>query len=167
MARRRFSRGGGAVRRLTAWDVGIQTTGGGAAQMISSSSAVLFGTGATPTHDGITMIRIRGEFNMRLTSAGGASEGFHGAIGLAKAPSAAFLAGIASLPTPITEDAWDGWFYHQYINLFAMSAGITEDSSWQRITVDVKAMRKLPEDEVLYGAIELTEVGVAVMAFNF
>ena len=85
--------------------------------------------------------------------------------------AAAFAVGATAVPTPITEEAWDGWFYHRYFSILGSgaiaTAPINSRSGAVRIEVDSKAMRKLEVDMVLYAALEVTEVGVASMEFSF
>ena len=67
------------------------------------------------------LIRTRGEFLIFLHSATALAHGYHGAFGIAKATTVAITAGAASVPTPITEENWDGWLYHRYFSV--LSAG--------------------------------------------
>jgi len=161
----RVSRG---ARRKVGWSFGPSSGTNGSAQAISASGAVIFGTAAAAQNDGLTVVRLRGVFAARITASSGASAGFFGAIGIAKATAAAIAAGVASVPTPMTEGGWDGWLYHHFIHVFAQSATLGDsDQEVLRLIVDSKAMRKLSIDESLYGALEVTEVGTASMDVNF
>ena len=164
---RRIVRSAPGARRKVGWSPGVASGANGSVQQIVSSSSVIFGTALAAQQDGLTVVRLRGVFVARLTTISGASAGFFGAIGIAKASSAAIAAGIASVPTPITEIGWDGWLYHTFIQLHGQTA-TAGDSVMDsvRIEVDSKAMRKLNNEESFYGAIEVTEVGTCVMDFN-
>ena len=116
--------------------------------------------------DGFTMVRLRGYFSARLTAAAAVSDGYFGAFGIGKCILAAFTAGVSAVPTPITEESWDGWIYHKYFSIFSQSAGITEDSAWWMQDIDSKAMRKLTIEDVIYVVFELNEVGTAVIDYN-
>jgi len=161
-------------RRQTAWEVG---TGKVAVTTISTSTTGFLGSAIEPTTDGITVIRQRGEFNAWLSAAASALDGFSGAWGIGYASSAAILAGIGSVPTPIAEQASDQWLYHQYFSIKSAGVidgtvsndtdGINATSAALRTVVDCKAMRRLPVDFGLYAAFEMTETGAATMHMHW
>ena len=175
--RSRYLRSG--ERHRSSWEVGPETAAGGQPQQISSTSASLAATAVQATEDGQTLIRTRGELLIGLETATAAWDGFHGAFGIGKATAAAVLAGAASVPTPISEEAWDGWLYHRYFSIFsggpiAVATAAQEANQHNptmaavRIEVDSKAMRKFDVDEALYAAIEMVEFGTgAVMRWTF
>ena len=165
-----------SVVHRSSWEVGPETSGGGGPQAFSGTGAILAGTAVQAAVDGLTLIRTRGEFLMYLLSATAAGDGFHGAIGIAKATTAAIVAGAASVPTPITEEAWDGWLYHRYVSLIApgpMAVATAAQETLQhanvtaaiRIELDSKAMRKQSVDEGFYFAVEFTAHGTAAAEF--
>ena len=174
------SRGGLRVQttrrpnRLTGWDIG---PGGTSSVSVSSSSSVFLGSFVFPSQDGFTVIRTRGEFLALLTSAAGQDNGFTGAFGIGKATTQAISAGAASVPTPITEEEWDGWLYHRYFSLTASSIidgsaaadhdFINVNTAMLRLEVDSKAMRKLATEDGLFAIIEVVESGTAVMLVHF
>ena len=165
MAARRFHTRG--VRRSTAWFGGPSSGIDGAAQATGGPGSLLMTTGAAAGVDGLTLVRTRGELLIRLTAASAISEGFFGAFGIGVVTVAAFTAGAASVPTPVTEETWDGWLYHTYWQCISQSAGVIENSSWYRKTIDSKAMRKLAVDEIIFAVVEFTEVGTSGVSFNF
>ena len=128
----------------------------------------------------LTLIRTRGEVMMRVTTADAEGSGFHGAFGIAIANANAFtVGGIASLLTPLADDDWDGWFFHRYFALFSggpLAGAASQDvdevnpvAAALRFEVDSKAMRKMTDEEVIYAAIDVVEVGTTVAmgwAFN-
>ena len=153
-------------RRKTAWSIGPGGTGAGP---IASSSAAFVGGGTQPTVDALTVVRLRGELLLSLVSAVNPLDGFRGAFGVGIVSLPAFTAGIASVPTPITEEGDENWLYHRYFTLFTGDG--TEANffgpSFARIEVDSKAMRMAGVDKVFYAAIEVVEVGSAVMDVSF
>ncbi len=165
-------------RHRPTWGVGPQTNNIGGPQALSSTIAQLGTTISTPAIDALTLIRTRGEFVGWLTAATAGSDGFHGAMGIAKATTAALVAGVASVPTPLTEDAWEGWLYHRY---FALLAGgtiasataaqqadqVNPTSASIRLEVDSKAMRKINTDESFFVVTEVVEHGTASMQWTF
>ena len=161
-------------RRARSWGIG---PGNLVVTQLSTSVAVLVGDAISPTSDGITIARIRGELTMWLSQATNANNGFIGAFGIGKATAAVFTAGAPSVPSPITEEGWDGWLYHRYFNLKSNSiigtGAASQDSiansttAAMRVDIDVRAMRKLVVEDVIYAAVEVTELGSAIMQLGF
>jgi len=154
----------GSLRRNKGWEEG---PGGTAITTITTSSSVFLGQAVQPTQDGLTLLRTRGLLSAYLT-AGGAGEGFQGAYGIGKATAAAVTAGIASVPTPITEQQWDGWLYWTPISVHQQSAFQATGHTFQLADqLDSKAMRKIAQEEAFYMAIEVVEIGTASMDVFF
>jgi len=86
-----------------------------------------------------------------------ASELFVGAYGMQVVTEQAAAAGIASVPTPISETDADFFVYQPVIDsfLFADATGIVEPSGIQ-YSIDSKAMRKVGINEDLSTTIEST-----------
>ena len=165
-------------RRKTSWAIGPNTGAAGEGQQISASSTVLATTGSQFGSDGLTMIRTRGELLLVLTAATAAQDGFHGAFGLGLVTAQAFTAGAASLPSPLDEKDWDGWYYHRFYSCIAGGtvAGATTSSQRNqvnataaaiRIEVDSKAMRKGSTDMITFAALQSVEIGGATMRFMY
>ncbi len=172
---RTFARG---QRRKTSWALGPKSSTSGGQTSVSASVAQLGGIGASAALDGITVVRIRGEFVFQLLTASALQEGFHGAFGIGLARSPAFTAGIASLPTPITDEFQDNWLYHRYFSCIAnggiSAAGVSLSAGQQdatsaalRVEVDSKAMRKMNIGDVIYCSVEVIEAGSATGAWAF
>ncbi len=151
MARRRFvaARRQGP-RRLTEW--------GGSAD-IDNSAIVAAGT-AVLTQDftqavlaavvPATIVRVRGEIWVASDQASASEEPF-GALGFAVVKEQARVAGVASVPSPITDETDDSWFVLQFIQaFFATGQGVT----WQRYAFDSRAMRKLADGDALVMVVE-------------
>ena len=160
-------------RRETDWGLGPGSTD---ATPLAGSGSALLGTGISAAGDKLTVVRIRGELLMYLDLITAATDGFVGAFGIGKASLAAFTAGAASVPTPLTEEQWDGWMYHQYFALAGPIIGTTANNAIGNITglsgairtvIDVKAMRKLDASDVIYAAVEVVEKGTANMEVYF
>ncbi len=118
--------------------------------------------------DGLTLIRTRGLVSLYLETVSAINSGMSGAIGMAVVTTAAVAAGVASVPSPITEDSWDGWFWHQFFDVRAITATIADGANagsvFARFVVDSKAMRKVAEDESLIYVIEVgAESGAATL----
>ena len=166
-------------RRKTSWNIGPQSGVDGASIQIAASQATLLNGGAAVLAEGTTLVRTRGEFTAYLKTVAAGGDGFHGAFGIGVATGAAFTAGVASLPTPLTEETWDGWLYHRYFGIFAGGPvaaataqqqldAVAPTSGALRIEVDSKAMRKLQVDMTIFAVIEVVELGAASqMEFSF
>ena len=99
------------------------------------------------------------------------------AFGIGIVTKPAFDIGVTAVPGPIDEMDWDGWLYHRFINVFASAAiagGASADhdiaesvSSAVRFEVDSKAMRKLDDEEILFGVLQFFESGVVTSQFSF
>jgi len=159
-------------RRKTSWEIGSQSGVDGAPRTIAGSAIQVGTTGVSSLSDGLTLIRTRGEVNMLLTSIDALGNGFHGAFGLGIVNENAFSAGVGSMLSALTDEDWDGWFFHRYFSLIAggpIAAATAAQEALQnsatstalRLEVDSKAMRKLGEQEVIYASMEVVLVGGA------
>jgi len=144
---------------------------------ITATSTTFLGSAVTPTQDGLTAIRIRGQLLFTLTVSAAVNEGFAGAFGIGLATLAAVTVGATAVPTPRIEADWDGWLYHQF---FALRSGGAIDGSVSgdhditnaasavlRIDVDTKAMRKLREEDSIYAIVDVVESGTCQMSADF
>ena len=167
-----------APRRSTAWGVGPSTGADGESRAASSSSSLLANTGVVPAIEGLTLVRIRGDLSVFLTTAGSAADGFNGAFGIGIATTRAFTSGVGALPIPLTNDEDEDWLYHRYFSLFAggpiavataaqQADQVNATSAAARFEVDSKAMRKWAAGHTLYAALEVIETGVATMEWAF
>ena len=168
---RRFA---SSLSRKTAWDKG---PGSVTSQTTSASGQVVLGLGLSSLLDGQTVVRIRGEFIAYLTAATALGDGYSGAFGIGMSTQNAFTdIGITALMHPLDDSDWDGWMYHLFFSCKAAgpivqaAVALSTDNSLissVRVAVDTKAMRKFDEDMVLFAAIDVDEVGTAVMESQF
>ena len=126
----------------------------------------MYSTGAQATTDGLTILRTRGYVDFAINSNNAIGDGYRGAVGLCIVSENAFNAGIGSVPTPITDLAWDGWFWYQFFNLMTNNAtagdlGENAVASYVRFVIDAKAMRKIKDTDVIIAVLEVTEVGTS------
>ena len=75
------------------------------------------------------------------------------------------------MPTPFTEADWDGWLWHEFFDVRALTAtiadGVNAFSAVSRVVIDSKAMRKGWDDKVtLVGVTEVVEGGTASMELH-
>jgi len=154
-------------RRKTAWGVGPSSDN----LVITSTTSALWTQGVVLNlSDAATLVRTRGEYLLRLTTSAAITDGFLVGLGIGVVTSAAFNAGVASVPTPITEESWDGWLWHKFVNLFPVTTTIADGANALAVAargeIDSKAMRKINQDMTVFGAIETIEVGVATVRFG-
>ena len=93
-----------SARRQTAWGSGPGSDSTGGAQQITGVTGTLWGVFNTPSVEGLTLIRVRGMIELRLSTITAAGDGFSGAIGLGIADNRAINAGVASVPLPFSGD---------------------------------------------------------------
>ena len=154
------------VRRKTAWSTGPSSNDD--PQAITGSGPGLVTIGVQPLIEGLTIARIRGYLYVTQAAGTSAGDGFVGAFGLCVVTDAAFTAGVAAVPTPITEAGWDGWMYHTMLAVQFRGTAVGDGpASYISREVDVKAMRKNNVDEILIGVFEFTETGTATMELYF
>ena len=164
MARRRGFQPRTGARRKTAWTVGPQEVD----RTLTSSTAVIWSAGVILTNEPeVTIVRTRGIITATLEVVAAIGDGFFGAVGIGVVTSAAFTAGVASVPTPLTEEQWDGWLFHTYFDVRSVTAtigdGVNAVGAVVRIPIDSKAMRIFTEDMTLIGVTEVVESGASNM----
>ena len=144
--RSRFPR---SVKRATTWvqaAVMAETSIGAAStkvllQRLTAASIAIIGA---PT----TVVRTRGNLIVRSDQII-ATEIQNGAFGMAVVSEEAAVAGAASIPGPVSEASWDGWFlWFSVQNVFSFTSGVGTDSQGGRLfEFDSKAMRKVEDNE--------------------
>ena len=161
--RRQFTRN--VARRTTDWGFGPDLID----QALSASGKIL-GTTALTIGIQATVVRLRGVFDVFLTSAASIGDGFIGAVGVCLVNSDAFAAGVGSVPGPLTDSNWDAWFYHRFFSLHALTAtladGVNGVAAHERFQIDSKAMRKWDPAETLTMVVDVVERGAAAMRIN-
>ena len=139
---------------------------------LSAVGATLWGIGQTVIQDGGTVVRIRGEALLWISSASAALDGFQSyGMGICKVSDSAFLFGVSAVPSPLTEISWEGWIWHHTGAALVSPSSVEGDVMGPvgsiRIPIDSKAMRKTGTDETICGVVELgTEVGTAIAQFS-
>ena len=148
-------------RRQTEW---VKFTFGGSS--ISANGSVLLGTGFVATVSGLTIIRLRGELLVTALM-NAATDSMRIAMGMILVSDEAFAAGVASIPSPIS-DIDDDWMYHQF--MLVQSGVLSGDGQGTefRFEVDNKAMRKFPGGKTLVAVMEAeSEAGTVVVDVQF
>jgi len=136
----RTSRGRRSDYDWTAGQFDVQTL-----DLAVNTKSVLAGVTITGA---ATVVRIRGEMFAEL-DATAVNERAIISVGAIVVNEVAFALGITGLPGPFTQGA-DDWMWHGYLNVSSGQEGATaENSLFDRLTIDTKAMRKMKSDEVL------------------
>jgi len=120
---------------------------------VTTTAALL---SASAFADAGTIVRIRGFIAVEL-DATAVDEKLAVAVGIASVSTAAAAAGVVSLPTPFTEEAYP-WIWHSYFIVMSgagASLGVDYAGLFHRIEVDSKAMRKVKLNESLVGVSEV------------
>lgn len=150
-------------RRSVQWGRGPEELNGA----FAATGAALWSTAIALTVSKSTIVRIRGYLQAIQLSNTAAGDGFGGAVGIGVTTAAAFAAGVAACPTPLTEEEWDGWMWHHYFQLRAVTATIADGVNSQAVAfevdIDTKAMRKLTDEMVVFGCTEVELGGTATM----
>ena len=151
--RSRFPR---SVKRATTWvqaAVMAETSIGAAStkvllQRLTAASIAIIGA---PT----TVVRTRGLVSVR-TDQISAVEDQIGALGICVVSDQAAAAGIASIPGPMSNPEWDGWFtYAMFANSFEVGSGVGFDPKFANVLrIDSRAMRKVSTNESIVGVYE-------------
>ena len=138
------------VKRRTFW---ARSPSDAALTTLSASSAVLDSTLVPGLSE--TIVRTRGYIAVKSDQVA-ASENFTGAVGFLVASDQAVAAGVASLPTPYTDQDSDLYFVHQYFTGGLRFSDVTGmgDRPWSIFEFDSKAMRKLDVGQTLCIVIE-------------
>ena len=154
-----------ATPRPTEWIIGPDAKD----ESLSATGIGIWTTGIS-TGVGGTIVRTRGFFSAFLRSTGAVGDGYFGAVGMAVVTAKAFAVGSTAIPGPLTEDEWDGWYYHQYFDVRSVTAtigdGVNAVSSTVRFDIDSKAMRKFDDQSTIIGVVEVIESGAAVVEFH-
>ena len=154
-------------RRKTVWGIGPLNT----KSTTSASAAVLWSQGiGLAVQTEATIVRIRGYAAAYLTASDAVAGGFEYAVGIGVVTDAAFSVGTTALPTPLTEEDWDGWMYHRYGSVRSITAtiadGVNSATVVDRWEIDSKAMRKLTPEMTMFGIIQYTETVNASVQFE-
>ena len=144
-------------RRATDWELGFVSTSAtnvaaGAAVLVGSISAALL----DPEAPG-TIIRTRGRV-MILSDNAAAGENQIGAMGISLVSDQARSAGIASIPSPVSQATWDGWFVFKTLYNGHKIAGTNLVVSAATFEIDSKAMRKFEGDQAIVLVVENANV---------
>ena len=157
MARFHASRSTQRSKRLTEWILGPSSVDGA----FSASGKALWSFGAFGDRP-VTIVRIRGHMSLYMIASSTVGTGFFGALGIGLVSDEAFAAGVASIPGPLVSADWDGWIWHNFFDVRAITGTIADganaDSVVARIEIDSKAMRRWDaESMTLVGVTEVVE----------
>ena len=143
-----------SLRRKTEWIASADTTGNIA---LGANSVILdqsFSQAQNQAIGPFTIVRTRGILWVG-TDQIAANEQPFGAMGMMVVREPARVAGIGSLPTPITDEFDDGFFVYQYWgNMFELNAGASAVVHFDRYEFDSKAQRKVNSDDAIVVTLE-------------
>jgi len=145
-------------RRRVSWSLGPSGR-----VAVSASTSNLFPVVSESVIDDLTVVRTRGSFLIHMLTAAAAIDGFQWALGLCNVTQNAAGIGATAIPDPLTDIAWDGWFYHTTGDISTTTSSIVDGSNVtsQRVEIDSKGMRKTHLSDTLVAMLAVTEVGTA------
>ena len=110
-----------------------------------------------------TLVRTRGNIAVMSTSAAGV-RGIVG-IGIAAVSDRARIIGTTALPRPLLDGNDDVWLWHTHVPLVGGAAADDAKNILSAVTIDIdsKAMRKLPDDQVIVLVLESSLIAFRYM----
>jgi len=156
---RPHTRFGGGPKRQVTWfgpaDQAYITVGAGAKVLLSSLDP---GTAGLPKP---TIVRSRGVVSINPVTAADAQ--IVGAFGIAIVSDQALAAGIASIPGPLNDSGWDGWFVWRSFAFTQTQLDATGSLIQSiQLEIDSKAMRKVSDNESLVAVAESQAVAFEI-----
>ena len=143
-------------KRLTEWSILFTNAG---VSVIAANSKVLVASITGAQLSGLvpgTIVRTRGTLSIGSDQKA-ADETQVGSIGLALVSEQARAAGVASLPSPDTDPAYDWFVYQSFAQRFFFSdATGTSPNAIFQMEIDSKAMRKFGGDQAIVLVAENT-----------
>jgi len=158
----------GSHRRATSWLVGPQARD----ESVSITGLSLWTLGVLNLGEDVTVVRTRGLFSAFLRSATAVGDGFFGAVGIGIVTQKSFAIGSTAMPGPLTEVDWEGWLFHSFFDIRAVTAtiadGVNAVKTVLQMEIDSKAMRKFEGDSTvsMFGMVEVVESGTSVMEYH-
>ena len=157
MARRIAHRGVKGPRRQTNWissaDAGFSTITTG---VKSLNSTFLPDGGAGVVKAPLTVTRTVGQITIAPPTSQASDEALIGAFGICVVNDLAITAGAASIPGPVTNADWDGWFVHKFFCFnYEFHTAVSTLISSVTYQFDSKAMRKVLDES--YGLAVMFE----------
>ncbi len=154
-------------RRTTIWSQGPES---GNAQSVTTAGLTIITTGQV-SGGGVTVVRLRGMLSLWIEATTAIGDGFQKvSAGIGIVTDDAFSIGATAMPSPITDPNWGGWFWYQQLGSF-IGDSTTETFRFpmqaRKVEIDTKAMRKIQPNEVIFGAVAVSnEVGASTLTFH-
>ncbi len=144
----RFRMTSGRSQRQTLWSEGPYGHNGA-----SSASKVAFGTAQTSS-GGVTIIRIRGHYQVYCNAVAAVSDRVRWGLGIGIITSDALAVGAVAIPGPLDDIDWGGWMWHEtgWVGGIAFfGPGVIQG------VIDSKSMRKIKPNESVVGMLEVAD----------
>ena len=107
-----------------------------------------------------------GFLEVLLSTSDAALSGFNYAAGIGIVTSDAFAVGASAMPTAFGDIDWKGWMWHSMGSIHtavgALAVGDPTDNPI-RVPIDVRSMRKLGLNEVVFLSFQPGELGTSVL----
>jgi len=152
-------------RRMVQWTNG---PGDETSRAFVATGLVILGLGIETGTQKFTITRIRGVLTFTLNTIAALANGFRFTYGIGIVSSDAFSVGVTAIPNPQDDMDWP-WMYHGFTSMLSPTGTLSDIGSAAvvRIPVDVKAMRILNLNEVVFMAVDAAEVGSATASAQF
>ncbi len=144
----RYPSRSGRSQRQTLWSEGPYGHNGA-----SSASKVAFGTAQTSS-GGVTIIRIRGHYQVYINAIAGVTDRVRFGLGIGIVTSDALAVGAVAIPGPLDDIDWGGWMWHEtgWVGGIAFfGPGVIQG------VIDSKSMRKIKPNESVVGMLEVAD----------
>ncbi len=113
-----------------------------------------------------TVVRNRGMV-MVFSDQEANSELQEGAYGEIVVSDQAVAAGVASIPTPVTEDSSDWHVYQRFMSAYAVVSAVGVFVRGFRYDIDSKAMRKVDLGEDLIAVVESSSISAGLKVISY
>ncbi len=163
-----FPRTNVSNRRKTGWFDG---PGQVTLASVTVGGSVVAAVGSQALNDGLTLVRLHGMFTAWLEVVTTIGDGFSNmSIGICVVSENAAGVGVTAIPTPILDQSWDGWWFHQNIGPL-IGLETTEVARGPlnavRIPIASKSMRKIRLSDFVVFVLEVNnEIGAATMKWQ-
>ncbi len=127
--------------------------------LATSNAKAVFSSALALVIPAATLVRTRGMLHIQMLSNGTASNTVTGAVGLMVVSNESFVAGIASLRTPL-EEIESAWYVYEPFAMQSVGTGTQDGGSPGRfltIPFDSRGQRKLKNADTLVAVIEANQ----------
>jgi len=154
----RSSRGSFQAPKRQIANDGFSTTSSGTVTFGANTLGSVQMAGLQVLQSALTLVRTRGSLIVSIDNSGTTKNILNGAYGLIVVSNEAFAAGLASLPSPMTEIENDWVVYVPFaLRSESVATVITDLGAHRHIDFDSRGMRKLKLGDTLAAIVEIAQ----------